>query len=92
MPMRSRDGWSLIRPSLVNALGRADAPVAGAWETALHQAASEGDVDLATFLLERGADPNIHDARFDATPLGWARHFEQPALVALLEPVTSDET
>ena len=39
-------------------------------------------------LLERGADPNIHDARFDATPLGWAHHFDQPALVALLEPVT----
>lgn len=74
----------------VNALGRADAPVAGAWETALHTAASEGDVALARLLLDRGADPNIHDARFDATPLGWAQHFEQPALVALLEPVTSN--
>ena len=72
----------------VNALGRGDAPVDGRWETALHQAASEGDVALATLLLERGADPNIHDARFDATPLGWAHHFEQAALVALLEPVT----
>jgi ankyrin repeat protein len=72
----------------VNALGRGDAPVEGKWETALHQAASEGDLALATLLLERGADPNIHDARFDATPLGWAHHFDQPALVALLEPVT----
>jgi ankyrin repeat protein len=74
----------------VNALGRADAPAAEAWETALHQAAGEGDVALATLLLERGADPNIRDARFDATPLGWARHFDQAALVALLEPVTAD--
>jgi hypothetical protein len=74
----------------VNALGRGDAPAPGKWETALHQAASEGDVALATLLLERGADPNIHDARFDATPLGWAHHFEQPALIALLEPVTTE--
>jgi hypothetical protein len=76
----------------VNALGRGDAPAPGKWETALHHAASDGDLAMATFLLERGADPNIHDARFNATPLGWAQHFEQSALVALLEPVTAKET
>ncbi len=75
----------------VNALGRGDAPAPGRWETALHQAASHGNVALATLLLERGADANIHDARFDATALGWAAYFEQPALVALLEPVTAKE-
>jgi ankyrin repeat protein len=63
----------------------------GKWETALHQAASEDNVALATLLLERGADPNIHDARFNATPLGWADHFERSALVSLLEPVTAKE-
>jgi ankyrin repeat protein len=68
----------------VNARGRADVPVEQEWETALHQAASRGDVELARLLLALGADPGIRDARFDATPLDWARHFNQEAVVALL--------
>jgi hypothetical protein len=74
----------------VNALGRAGVPVDDPWETALHTAASDGDVALVRLRLplELGADPDIHDARFDATPLGWARHFEQDETVAVLEPVT----
>jgi hypothetical protein len=43
-------------------------------------------VALARLLLERGADPAVRDARFDATPLDWARHFDRPAMVELLEP------
>ena len=73
----------------VNARGRGDVPMEQPWETALHQAASSGDVDLATRLLTLGANPNLKDARFDATPLGWARHFGQQAMVDLLEPLTS---
>ncbi|HKA04042.1 MAG TPA: ankyrin repeat domain-containing protein, partial [Acidimicrobiales bacterium] len=72
----------------VNALGRADVPVDDPWETALHTAATDGDVALVRLLLELGADPDMHDARFDATPLGWARHFEQAETIAALEPVT----
>jgi hypothetical protein len=68
----------------VNALGRGDAPVEQGWETALHQAASRGDLELARLLLVRGADAGIRDARFDATPLDWARHFGQRAMVELL--------
>src|SRR5262249_6288249 len=55
---------------------------------ALHTAATDGDVALVRLLLELGADPDMHDARFDATPLGWARHFEQAETIAALEPVT----
>jgi ankyrin repeat protein len=73
----------------VNALGRTDVPMEQAWETALHEAASRGDIDLARLLLGLGADPNIKDARFDSTPLGWARHFDQPAMIELLEPLTT---
>jgi hypothetical protein len=76
----------------VSALGRGDAPVEQPWETALHRTAVTGDLELARVLLALGADPDIRDARFDSTPLGWARHFDQPALVALLEPVTAEET
>jgi hypothetical protein len=72
----------------VNALGRSDGPVEQAWQTALHTAAGDGDVELARLLLDLGADPGIKDARFHSTPLGWARHFEHPAVVELLAPLT----
>ncbi|MBP2703817.1 hypothetical protein JOL79_08365 [Microbispora sp. RL4-1S] len=72
----------------VNAFGRGDAPVEEAWETALHHSAAGGDVDLTRSLLKLGADPNLRDARFDGTPLDWARHFDQRATADLLEPVT----
>jgi len=68
----------------INALGRTDTVAPGAWETALHHAASTGDVALARALLELGADPDVRDHRFDATPLGWAQHFDQSELVELL--------
>jgi ankyrin repeat protein len=58
----------------------------------LHQAAAEGDVELARLLLALGADPDLRDARFDSTPLGWARYFEQPAVVDVLEPITTATT
>jgi hypothetical protein len=32
------------------------------------------------------ADPTITDKHYQSTPLGWARHFGQPALAELLEP------
>jgi hypothetical protein len=72
----------------VNALGRADAPVEQEWMTALHHSAGEGDVDLTRRLLALGADPSLRDRRFDATPLDWARHQQQPATAALLAPLT----
>ena len=75
----------------VNALGRRDAPVEQRWETALHHAASTGDVALARLLLSLGADPDIRDRRYDSTPLGWARYFDQPELAALLEPLTASD-
>jgi ankyrin repeat protein len=68
----------------VNALGRGDAPVEQGWETALHEAAAHGDLELARLLLSLGADAGVRDARFHATPLDWARHFDQQAMVELL--------
>jgi hypothetical protein len=72
----------------VNAMGRTDAPADNPWETALHAAAMEGNVELARSLLALGADTGIRDARFDSTPLGWARHFDRRDVIDLLEPVT----
>jgi hypothetical protein len=73
----------------VNAYGRGDAPVEQAWETALHHSAVHGNVELTRRLLDLGADPNLRDQRYDATPLDWARHFHQPSTAALLEPLTA---
>ena len=73
----------------VNALGRTDIPMEQPWETALHKAAAEGNRETAELLLRLGADPNLKDARFDSTPLGWADHFNQHAMVDLLTPLTT---
>jgi len=72
----------------VNAKGRTDMPSDQPWQTALHEAAGTGNAELARTLLRLGADPGIRDERFGSTPLGWARHFGQQALIDLLEPIT----
>ncbi len=74
----------------INARGRTDLPVEQPWHTALHGAAESGNVELARTLLRLGADPDLHDERFDATPLGWARHLGQGEVADLLEPVTAE--
>src|SRR5260370_41417727 len=43
--------------------------------TALHHAAFHGHRDIVALLCGRGADVNARDARFDATPSGWAIHY-----------------
>ena len=73
----------------VNAMGRTDVPSDQPWQTALHKAAEDGNLELARTLLRLGADPDIRDHRFDSTPLGWARYFAQQPLVDLLEPRTT---
>jgi ankyrin repeat protein len=73
----------------VNAKGRTDVPSDQPWQTALHKAAEDGNLELARTLLRLGADPDIRDTRFNSTPLGWARYFAQEELIELLEPVTS---
>jgi ankyrin repeat protein len=73
----------------VNAKGRTDIPSDQPWQTALHKAAEDGNLELARTLLRLGADPDIRDERFGSTPLGWARRNGHQALVDLLEPLTA---
>jgi ankyrin repeat protein len=40
--------------------------------TALHHAAFAGHSDLARLLVQRGAEINARDTKFNATPAGWA--------------------
>ena len=71
-------GWE------VNRKARTDVPSDEPWQTALHAAAGNGDVAMVTLLLELGADPAVTDARFGATPRGWAEHFGHAEVVTLL--------
>jgi hypothetical protein len=82
IPLLAELGWD------VNARARADFPLEQEWETALHEAAGAGEIDAARMLVELGADPGIRDARFHATPLGWAEHFGQQAMTDYLRPLT----
>jgi ankyrin repeat protein len=55
----------------------------------LHEAAMRGNLKIIKLLLAHGADPNIHDHSFDATPAGWADHHHQTEAqryLAALEP------
>jgi hypothetical protein len=56
--------------------------------TALHHAVAGGDLALTQVLIELGADLAVTDSTWHLTPLGWARHFDQQALVAYLSPLT----
>ncbi|MBI3228411.1 MAG: hypothetical protein HYZ39_25515 [Mycolicibacterium cosmeticum] len=57
--------------------------------TPLHHAAWDGDLALIARLLAAGADPGVTDARFGATPLGWAEHAYQSEAADLLRGVGS---
>lgn len=56
--------------------------------TALHEAASSGDLAMVELLLSLGADPNVRDCEFDSTPLGWAEHGHHRQVIERLTPVT----
>jgi len=51
----------------------------------LHEAAMRGNLPVIRLLLDHGADPNIHDTGYDATPAGWAEHHGQHQAQHLLE-------
>jgi ketosteroid isomerase-like protein len=51
----------------------------------LHEAAMRGSLPVIKLLLDHGADPNIHDTGYDATPAGWAEHHGQREAQQLLE-------
>jgi ankyrin repeat protein len=82
IPLLAELGWD------VNARARVDIPMEQQWETALHEAAGTGDLDAARLLIGLGADPGIRDARFQATPLGWAEYSGQQAMADYLRPLT----
>ncbi len=55
----------------------------------LHEAAMRGNLEVIRLLLEHGADPNVRDVGYDATPAGWAEHFAQRDAQDLLDAASS---
>jgi hypothetical protein len=55
-------------------------------QRALHVAAGAGAVRVARLLLDRGADVDRPESRFDAPPIGFAAHHHHVAIMDLLAP------
>jgi ankyrin repeat protein len=56
--------------------------------TGLHYAAMNGHRAMVEFLLQRGADPSIKDAKIGAEPAGWAAHGGRTEIAELLKQAT----
>lgn len=52
--------------------------------TMLHWAASKGEVDLARYLIQLRADPDVRDDTHQRTPLDWAEHEGHAEAVEML--------
>ena len=72
-------------PERIGARGRPLAP-RHVVEYALIWAAGHGRPDVVEFLLTKDPDLRVTEPIFGATALGFARHKENAAVVALLEP------
>jgi ankyrin repeat protein len=78
-----RNGHTAIARTLLEQGARVDAR--GYFNApALHWAAINGHAETVRFLLDRGADPALRDAEFDADVLGWAREGGHEPVIALL--------
>jgi ankyrin repeat protein len=59
----------------------------GASAVVMHLAAQFGSLKCLRLLLDRGADASIEDAKYHATPLGWAEHGGATEAAAMLRGV-----
>lgn len=57
--------------------------------TPMHEAAWAGDLAMVQLLVELGANPEVRDLHFNSTPLGWAQHNKQDAIVAYLSSLAT---
>jgi RNA polymerase sigma factor (sigma-70 family) len=78
---------SAVRELLKRDPSLARATITDAWQTdftPLHQAAWNGFLEIATLLLDHGADLTVRDGSYNATPLGWSNENDQQAMSDLL--------
>ncbi len=58
--------------------------------TPLHNAAWAGSLEMVKLLVALGADPNVREGRYNATPLGWAEYNGQAEVAEYLATVTAE--
>jgi ankyrin repeat protein len=56
----------------------------------LHEAAANGALRAAAFLVERGAEIDPRESSYNGTPLGWAAHGDKTEMMALLSRHSRD--
>ena len=89
-PLAVAEAVELRRPEAIRLLVAAGFSVDGDGRTTpLHQAAYEGDLELARLLVELGADVDREDPTFHSTPVGWAEHAHADAVADYLRSVSS---
>jgi ankyrin repeat protein len=59
-------------------------------ERALHATVWNDSAPTAQLLIERGAEIDARDRRFNSTPLGWAIHLDKPQLAEYFSTVSND--
>jgi hypothetical protein len=79
---------SYARWDLVIALVRGGAPLSTSGRTALHLAAGAGELGVVEVLLDHGADPELTDPDFHATPRQWAEFLRHPDVATYLDDRT----
>jgi ankyrin repeat protein len=57
--------------------------------SALHWAAINGHEEIVRWLVDSGAETELHDPRFESTPGGWARERGHERLALLIEAGSS---
>jgi ankyrin repeat protein len=57
---------------------------------ALHWCAQNGSVRVARLLIDAGSDIDARGSSYQGTPLGFALHFNQQAMIDLLAPLSRD--
>jgi len=57
-------------------------------QAALHGATFRGNLAMVKYLTDHGADPSVEDCSYNATPLGWAEHFNHQAIAEYLGSLT----
>ncbi|MFI7063774.1 ankyrin repeat domain-containing protein [Kribbella sp. NPDC050124] len=75
--------WSSVRVLVDLGFGVNGVTAAGA--TALHYAASVGELSIARLLVEHGADHTAREPGFNAQPAGWAQYFKKQETQKYLE-------
>ncbi len=64
-------------------------PGTGLDRAVLHNAAGWSGLDMVKFVISLGGDPHLRDLAYHSTPIGWAFHNQQRAVVDFLLPFAS---